>query len=287
MQIKLLFRTLVVVASIVFNSHILSGCVSMGDVADSLSKAVLNQNDPEIVRDGLPSYLILVDSLVINEPDDAELLLAAARLNSAYAGAFVDDPERAKLIAAKALDYARRAACEELEDLCRAADKPLEPFSNALLEIDDGDDVPYLYGFATAWAGWVQANSGDWRAIADLPKIQAAIERVLVLDDKYDYGNAHVYMGVLLTLRPASLGGQPEAGRAHFERAMAISSGKNLMAMVMYAEKYARLVFDKSLHDRLLEEVLSADPKVPGLTLVNTLAQQQAKKLLDTSDDYF
>ena len=259
----------------------------MGEVADSLAKAVLNENDPEIVHDGLPSYLILVDSLVLQSPDDEELLLAAARLNSAYAGGFIDDPERAKLISTKALDYARRAVCEELEDLCRAADKPIEQFSQELLEIDDEDDLPYLYGFATAWAGWVQANSSDWHAIADLPKIQAAIERVLAIDDKYDFGNAHVYMGVLLTLRPSTLGGQPEAGRAHFERAIAISSGKNLMAMVVYAEKYARLVFDKSLHDRLLQEVLAADVNAPGFTLVNALAKRQAKALLDTSDDYF
>ena len=32
------------------------------------------------------------------------------------------------------------------------------------------------------------------------------------------------------------------------------------MAKVIYAEQYAKLVFDKELHDRLLTEVVNADP---------------------------
>jgi hypothetical protein len=59
------------------------------------------------------------------------------------------------------------------------------------------------------------------------------------------------------------------------------------MAMVLYAQKYARLVFNRELHDRLLREVLSADVEQPGLTLANTLAQQQARELLDSSEEYF
>lgn len=266
---------------------LLSGCAGFGAMTDALSRAALNQQDPAIVLDGMPSYLILVDSLILDDPDDSELLLAAARLNGAYAGAFLTDPQRQKLMSAKALDYARRALCEELEAVCDASSGPLPVYQAALAEVDDSDELPYLYGFATTWAGWVQANSDNWQAIADLPKIQASIERVLALDDSYDHGNAHVYMGVLLTLRPKSLGGQPEAARMHFERALAISGRRNLMAMVLYAQKYARLVFDRELHDRLLREVLSADVEQPGLTLSNTLAQQQARSLLDSADEYF
>lgn len=278
------FRELTVVFLV---SLLLNGCAGFGAMTDALSRAALNQQDAAIVRDGIPPYLILVDSLILDDPDDSELLLAAARLNGAYASAFLADPQRQKLMSAKALDYARRALCEELEEVCAASGGPLSAYQAALAEVDGSDELPYLYGYAVAWAGWVQANSGNWQAIADLPKIQASIERVLALDDTYDYGNAHVYMGVLLTLRPESLGGQPEAARMHFERALTISGRRNLMAMVLYAQKYARLVFDRELHDRLLREVLAADVEQPGLTLANTLAQQQARGLLDGSDDYF
>ena len=36
-----------------------------------------------------------------------------------------------------------------------------------------------------------------------------------------------------------------------------------------------------------VEEVLAADPKVPGMTLSNTLAQQLARKLQISGKDYF
>jgi hypothetical protein len=41
------------------------------------------------------------------------------------------------------------------------------------------------------------------------------------------------------------------------------------------------------LHDRLLNEVLKAKTDVPGYTLSNTLAQERAKELLKSGEDYF
>ena len=53
------------------------------------------------------------------------------------------------------------------------------------------------------------------------------------------------------------------------------------------AERYARMKFDRPLHDRLLNEVLAADPQAKDYTLSNTLAQRQAHKLLNSADEYF
>jgi hypothetical protein len=83
------------------------------------------------------------------------------------------------------------------------------------------------------------------------------------------------------------MGGRPEIGRQHFEQALDISGGRNLMVKVMYADQYARLLFERKLHDELLLEVLDADAKAPGLTLMNTVAKERARRLLDTADDYF
>ena len=53
-------------------------------MADNLSVAVLNQNDPETVRDGAPAYLLLLDSFLEGSPDDPDLIF------------FTDDIEEAK-----------------------------------------------------------------------------------------------------------------------------------------------------------------------------------------------
>jgi len=94
---------------------------------------------------------------------------------------------------------------------------------------------------------------------------------------------------VLKTQLPPSVGGKPEIGRAHFERANEISAGKNLMINVLMAQHYARMVFDfdQELHDQLLQSVLAQPADVPGFTLINTMAKQQASILLQESVDFF
>ena len=263
----------------------LGGCV--GNLAGTLSDAILNQSDPQTVEAGVPAYLILLDGMIASDPKDEDLLLAGARLYSAYASAFAAPAERAQRLSDRALGYARRAVCAEIESLCAAMSGPPGAYAQALAALDDKDDAPYLYGLGAAWAGSIQAHAESWQAIAELPKVQSTIERVLALDETHDRGGAHLYMGVLLCLRPAALGGQPETGRKHFERALELSGGKNLMVKVLYAKHYARLVFDRELHDRLLREVLAAPVDEPGLTLINTLAQAQAKELLAASAEYF
>ena len=148
-------------------------------------------------------------------------------------------------------------------------------------------DQPLLYGFGAAWAGWLQVNSDDWNAIAQIPKIKALFERSIRLDETYDLGGAHLDLAVLSSQIPPSLGGKPEQGREHFEKALALSGGQNLMVYVLYAEYYARLMFEQELHDRLLQQALSSDTDIPGLTLINTLAQQRAAILLEESREYF
>ena len=83
------------------------------------------------------------------------------------------------------------------------------------------------------------------------------------------------------------MGGRPEVGRRQFERAIELSSGEYLMAKVLFAEQYGRLVFDRELHDRALNEVLESNPRIDGLTLINLLAQEQARELLASADDFF
>lgn len=270
---------------------LMQGCATVAGnatqrLSDAVSLGVLNQDDPTIVAAGLPSYLLLLDGMIVQDPDNAGLLLGAAKLYGAYGGSFVADRRRAARHTARALDYARRAVCSDLADLCAAETRPYREFAPAVAAVPV-KRVNVLYGLCSAWAGWIQANSDDWNAIADIPKVEACLDRVVELDEVHDQGMPHMYLGVLHSLRPENLGGKPAEGRAAFERALEISAGRNQMARVLYAERYARLVFDQALHDRLLEEVLNGDVQIPGLTLLNVLARERARELLAESPDYF
>lgn len=269
-----------------------SGCASIVNraserFADNLGRGILNQDDPATVAEGLPAYLLLLDGLLEGDPDNAGTLRAAARLYGAYAGNFIDEPERAARLSGRAFDYASRATCIDHEVLCAVLRAPFDEFETAVGAIDDSQRAPELYALGSAWAGFIQTHSDDYAAIAAIPRVSLLLERTVALDPDLDSGMPHVYLGVLNSLRPAAVGGQPERGRAAFERAIELSQGKNLMARTLMARHYARLVFDQELHDAQLKRVLEADPNSPGLTLMNTLAQQQARQLLEDSKDYF
>ncbi len=257
-----------------------------GNLAGSLGHGIVNQDDPQTVQAGAPAYLLLIDGLIQDDPKNGALLHAGADLYGAYASVFVEDAERAKRMADKARNYSRRAFCLEYEEVCTLEPGDLAAFRKKLEEVDD-DDVGLLYSYGTNWAGWIKSRSGEWGAVADLPKVEAVMEQVIKLDNTYDHGRAHLYLGVMRSQLPPALGGNPELGRVQFEQAIAISKGRDLMAKVEFARNYARLVFDQELHDRLLNEVLAASPEEPGLTLSNVLAQKQAKSLLESSKDYF
>lgn len=268
-----------------------AGCTSIvrsmtGRMADSLAQAILNQNDPETVRQGAPAYLLMVDGFITDAPEDPSVLMTGAKLYASYASAFVDDPERSARLALKARDYGRRALCASAPEACDIWEAPFESFEAAVDDLGP-KHLEAVYVAAMAWATWIQANRGDWAAVADKARVEAMMLRVVALDETFERGSAHLYLGVLATLLPKAMGGKPEEGRRHFERSIEISGGTELMAKVLLARDYARLVFDRTLHDRLCTEVLEADPEVPGMTLSNTLAQREARVLLEDSDDYF
>src|SRR4249919_292407 len=292
MRIRMLQPGFRILAIAVFT--MLAGCATIvqkasDEFATNLGNAVLNSDDPATVGDGLPAYLLLLDSLIAgqkpNDKNGASTLLAAAKLNGAYAGNFTgDDKERAQRLSKKSFDYARRATCLQDAALCAAMDKDGDSFA-AVVNADGNTDL--MYGLASSWSGYLQTHSEDWGAIADLPKVEALLNRVVALDPNHDQGQAYMYLGVINSLRPEAVGGKPEQGRTFFEKAVEMSDGKNLYAKTLEAEFYARLVFNQDLHDKLLNEVLAADPAAPGFTLINTLARQRAKKLLESGKDYF
>jgi len=253
---------------------------------DHLSNSISNSNDLTMVKDGAPAYLLMIDSLIHKDPKNKNLLQTAATLYISYADLFVKDIARSKKMADKALKYAKKAICLENHDACILKTKTFQEFETIISNIKL-EDVPALFTLGNAWAGWIMVNKNDFNAIADISRIELIMERVLELDKTHQDGAAYLYLGTLTTLLPPALGGKPEQGKLFFNNAIKICQGKNLMVKVIFAKMYARMMFDRTLHDKLLNEVMAADPNVPGFTLVNTWAQIQALELIKSADDYF
>ena len=255
-------------------------------LAGNLSTAILNQDDPELVRDGAPAYLLMLDSFVESSPDNEAALSAAANLYAAYGVVFVDDPIRARKLTVRARSYGQRALCAANKSACGIWELGYEHFVVAL-NVLNKNDVAALYTFGVSWIAYIQAHSEDWGALARLPQVQATMMRVQEIDPRYEQSNVEHFLALLNTIRPPALGGDFEAGFAQYRLAMSLSGGKDLSIMVDCARYYARTLYDRELHDHLLNQVLAADPVHDGYTLFNTLAQKEAQELLDSADDYF
>ncbi|MCP3873533.1 MAG: hypothetical protein GY699_10320 [Desulfobacteraceae bacterium] len=256
------------------------------NMMEHLSKTILNNDDLSLVEDGAPAYLLMIDSFISKDPNNKKTLYTAALLYTTYADVFVEDVDRSKKMADKALNYANRAICLTNKNACNFKSKSFEECQKAISTMGK-KHLPALFALGNSWASWIMLNKNDFNAIADLAYIELIMKRVVELDETYKDGSAYLYLGTLASLLPPALGGKPEQGKFYFERAISLSQGKNLMVKVLFAKLYARMIFDRALHDQLLDEVIASDPYVEGYTLVNTWAQKQAVQLKNGADDYF
>ncbi len=269
----------------------LSGCASLVSSAtsgftDSLSASILDQDDPETAKAALPTFMVTIDSLIRNHPDDPDLLASGATLYASYGAIFADDELRASRLTTKARRYAFTAMCETYTPSCDWPENNYDEFVATLDGIKSRhSEILYTYGFVSLV--YLRAHSSDWNSLAELPQIEALFNRYLDISGDEVNGAVYTYMGILLTLRPPALGGEPEKAREYFEKAIALTDGRDLSAKVEYARGYAKLLYERELHDRLLNEVIAADAAQDGFTLSNVLAKEQAAALLAEADDYF
>jgi|TARA_B100000073_G_scaffold86979_1_gene67737 hypothetical protein len=257
------------------------------NLARNLSDAVLNQEDPKIVRDGAPAYLLLLDSLVAGNPENPVILSSASDLYTSYSAIFVNDANRSKILSERALKYSKKALCISYEDSCNWDDYSFDDFN---LSLDDFD-MKYsdlLLTYSTSYLVYIRSHSNDWNAIARLPYIESALEYYVEKNPETEnIDSVYTYLGILSTLLPPALGGDYEKGKRYFENAIEFSGDQNLSAKVEYALSYARPLYDRELHDKLLQEVISSNPVKKNYTLLNVIAKEQASSMLEDADEYF
>jgi hypothetical protein len=256
--------------------------------AEDVARTAAKQSDTAVVRAGTPAYLMLLDGLIEASPDSARLLLAGCQAYSTYASLFTAEKDQGptEALYAKAREYGFRALSTRA-DLRGALFGTVSEFSVMLQRLGKGD-VPALFCTASSWAKWIAANLDNLEALAELPLLEATMERILELDESYSYGSPHLLRGTYLAAKPAILGGDMAKAKEDFDRALALADGKFLPARVLYAKFYVRRIQDRELFVRTLEEVLSAPlDAVPELTLSNAVAKEQAKELLEKTDEYF
>jgi hypothetical protein len=272
-----------------------AGCASnkkmtVGSTAillEDISKSASKQSDLRIIREGMPAYLMLIDGMVEAVPNNARLLITAAQAYASFASAFIEDADKdyARVLFAKAKNFGLRAL--EIRGLTDPATRPFGEFEAAVDKLGK-DDVPYMFWTGSCWGSWIRLNLGSIAAVAELPRVETLMKRVLMLDEQFYYGGPHLFMGILFASRPQIAGGDLDKAYDHFKKALAFSQDVFLMTRVYFASHYARKTFDRELFTASLQTVLDTPADtVAQLTLLNTVAHRKAEELLQQADDFF
>jgi hypothetical protein len=275
---------------LVTTSLLISGCASLvsnmaTQFGNNLSSSFLNQDDPELVRAGMPSYILLLDSFLQGEEDNTAILASAATMYASYGAVFANDESRAAQLTRRGRDYADNALCKEIEESCAWRNISYDAFAVSLGNVDEKHaELIYTYGFASL--AYIRAHSSDWNALAQIPQATAVMERYIVMSGEAANPSAHNYLGILMTFR-GEMGGQMDQGRAQFEQAIAASGNQDLSAKLEYLKGYARARYDRELNDKLCGEILNANPDADDYTLTNVMAQKEATVVCAEADDYF
>ncbi len=254
---------------------------------EEVARSSYRQSDLRMIREGMPAYLMLMDGMIEAWPDNEQLLIAAAQTYSSFASIFVEDQDKeyAKLLFGKGKDYALRSL--ETRGLREPVQSPFEDFKDGLKGLRK-KDVPYLFWCATCWANWIRLNLDSMEALAELPRVEWMMQRVLEIDEGFYYGGPHLFMGIWFSSRPKMLGGDLKKAQGHFLRALEFGKGTFLMTSVYYANYYARQALDKDLFISTLQKVLETPSDIsPDLTLLNTVAKKRAQELLNHVEQYF
>ena len=262
---------------------------SMKPLLENMNSAARKNNDIKLVRDAMPAALVQMDGLIQASPENKYLLATAAENYYAYAFFFVEptDKQSAEKLYLRARNYAFRALNQN-KAFKKAANGSLEDFSRALQTFEK-ENVPAMYWAVSSRLAWMRiSHSSGFDSVIDFPKIEAMMDRMLVLDETFNYGAVHILIGAYYANIPDTLGGIAEGADYHFEQAFDISDSKYLLWHVFYAKYYAFQVQDKQLYLDSLETVVSApDDLFPKEAFSNRMAKKMAKQMLKETDLLF
>jgi predicted anti-sigma-YlaC factor YlaD len=244
----------------------------------------------------------MIEAMLESSPENAKLLELAAEAYAQYAFGFVEDQaeeaaptdlERAKQLRRRAhglfmrsARYGSRLLAQHNARFPAAVFGPETKLREALSAVDR-DAVSGVFWTGFALAGAINTGKDDPSVIAFLPKVEALLMRAEQLDPKFQNGGALLGLGAYWASRTKFFGGDPDKGRKYFERAMK-DHPQFAMIRVMFARTYAVQTQDRALYERLLREVLDANPdSAPNVRLANEIARRRARRYLAEIDDLF
>jgi len=305
-------RTGLSVLFLVFTTVVLTstGCKgfiqksAMNTTASILTRAKVaaqQEDDYELAKVAIPASLKTVEGFHVANPANTDLQEILAEGWCQYAtGVLTEQWEVAKWKGQfdEAEELRRRGTNLYLRCINYSLMLLPEEWSTALYGDIDGlqalaDKAGEEELFAMTWIGLglasiVNLNRDDIVLVANLPKAELLLKRVVEIDQNFKFGLPLMGLATMNSSRGKALGGEPEMGKKMFEDASAVTGGKMLLVKVMMARNYAVITQNRELFRKTLVEVLQTDPAVfPEQRLANEIAHIKARRYLKRENDWF
>jgi predicted anti-sigma-YlaC factor YlaD len=284
-----------------------SGCsinrLAVNKVGDALAgggTVFSSDDDPELIKAAAPFSLKLMESLLAESPEHQGLLLATCSGFTQYGYAFVQ--QESEEIEASDLAKSREMQRRARRLYIRARDYGLRglevrhPGFGAQLKANPKlavakatkKDVPELFWTSASWAAAVALSKDNPDFVGDLPKIEAMIDRALVLDESWNYGAIHGFLITFEMSRASGEGDPATRAKKHFDRALELGKGKMAGPLVSYAESVCIPAENRAQFESLLNQALAVNPDDDTPTrLENLIMQRRARWLLSRVEKLF
>jgi hypothetical protein len=261
---------------------------SSASILDSGVDAMNRETDTELAASAIPANLKLVEGLIVEDPSNTRLLENAAQGFYGYAYGFVEleDPPRAVELYQRCFDYGARALRLRGVNI-DLADAGPDEVDSAVKRLRR-TAVPALFWTASCQAKQIDMNREDPALIAQLANSERMMNRIMELYPDFYYGGAQMFYGVYYGSRAPMLGGDYDRAEEYFSQAREVTGGKLLLTDVLQAQYLERQRFDREAFRQLLTSVINTPVgSFPEMELVNQIARERARFLLDQEEEWF
>ena len=208
------------------------------------------------------AYVVLQQQAEEAEDDDIALAL------------YLQD--RARSLYRRGRDHGLRGLGLSVDELRRA---PRQTLASA-----QRSDVALLYWTGAAWGALIALSKSDPEALADIPAVEALIDRALELDEGFERGAIHTFLINYEMVRQGAAGDPAERARRHFARAVELSGGRDAAPLLALAEAVCIPAQRRAEFEALLERALSVEG---GDRLANLVLQRRTRWLRSRTDRLF
>lgn len=238
----------------------------------------------------MPTFIVMLDLAIVKNPDDVSLLVQGAKLHTVYGLSFVEaqNIEWARLHYVQAKQYMEKTWRLKYEvEISKISFQDMQQRIAAFTM----DDIAELFWLAMSWGSYINTNRSETSAIASIPFVEVLMKRALELDENYEHAMPHLFLGAFYSASSST--GDKQSAQRHFAKALELTGKQMYLVHVMYARTFACAFKDKKLFEELLQHVVQGwenrDQKTfaEEYTLSNAMAYQQARQLLDKTDDLF